>query len=523
MKFIESLSPPLKFFVVLLINFFIPGLGNLVVVGRSFGNCVLFFFCFWAWTGGNHAVTFGWAVLMAIKAFADIFPPQESAESRMRKAYPDRVRPVTRTYGKSDGQVYASANFDQKMRELEQRDFNAELAARENRDRGSAEEDAFHSDEAVSDEEFTWNDRHSSAQPLQTEQPLSIGSRDDYVTQPKAVTEKREPLHVYAKDSTKASVHSGVKVQASELPPIGRSESTLGAGKVGPPPLPENRSAGVYINADVQSSYGGDDRPLSSWFQTERDAKESGTAELLNQSTTANMLRDSKTASLLNESTTANMLRDSKTASLLSESTTANMLKDSKTEGLLNESTTANMLKDSKTENLLNRSTTADMLKDSMTTSLIKQSTSSNVLNQSTSPTMVDQASALDLAAAGGLGSAILESSLLRGYSDPLQAITDPLEAITKGASSISGNLSSENSGGSKGTPSLSLGIAESEKPFGHGFFSNDQSSLSSDASDIFAAFGVPITQKPLTSGNCPKCGAETGGGGSACAKCSGK
>lgn len=586
MKSIDRLSPTAKFLLVLLINFFIPGLGNIVVIGRSFGNCVLFLFCFWAWTGGNHAITFGWAVLMAVKALTELYPPESVTNSRIRNAYPQKSEPITRTL-ETEENSYASSNFNQKLRELEKRDFNAELVAHKRKTR----ELEMQAGDRISDEEFQWADRDSDHLEAQPEVP-KISARDavaqdssdqygselpagysDYVTIPKAKSEKNEPLHVYAKDSTKARSDSKLKppplpsysadpVQAAQKPtgtvpegtpklvqpdlPALSSADVQGATLSERGGLAHNDSAHVKIKSDSQTDY----KPYQTGRSNERAERElvSVSGASVGRTDIEPSLASGSAASQSFQSTsdgsagfqpassdgivpnTASVNAVSSAISL-TESSTANLVQPSSAT-LLNDSSNASLLSHRAVSSSSGESTasvksaTDGLLKNTSSTNLIENSSLATAsLSKSGSELLVTSTTDQLLSSTGGPSMSLL-SNVLSGaaYSDPLQTVMSAGSSIL-GPGLSGSSLNSDSSASMTGTSSSSAAdiSGQGESAFGQGFFGgSDVLNLGSNTADIFAAFGVPISSSASETTNCSKCGALLDCKSSACSACAG-
>lgn len=464
MKSIDRLSPVLKFFLVLFINFFIPGLGNLVVIGRSFGNCVLFAFCFWAWTGGNHAITFGWAVLMAIKAMADLFPPGEKGEDRMTKAYPLKKDGIVRTYEPREGSNYASSNFNQKLKELEKRDFDAELVvAKHKQALENADDESFDPDQ-VADEEFAWADREEEQKELV---PLKVAQKSD----PKSVSRK-EPLPVKKGDAKNT--------------PTNKAKSS-------PPQLPSPQVAvnKIPVAAAVSSVIADELRSAAS---------EDGASDL-----------NSGKFAIPNSSSPIEPPDVLRTPSA-SETVSASSM------DLVNQYST--LAKPDSAGTAINLEAQASSL---LTASLMNQSSNnsgslSSTNSLGTAAILGAQASSLlieqqrgDSLTANLLGGSLTASLL--GQSALGKIAADPLQTIISAGSGLSGAQSTAVAGATK--------TAE-DKPFGHEFFSSGSANLeTADAADIFAAFGVPIEQTDTIKATCPKCGVQIASVLTPCSKCS--
>lgn len=587
MKSIDRLSPTAKFLLVLLINFFIPGLGNIVVIGRSFGNCVLFLFCFWAWTGGNHAITFGWAVLMAVKALTELYPPESVTNSRIRNAYPQKSEPITRTL-ETEENSYASSNFNQKLRELEKRDFNAELVAHKKKSR----EFEMQAGDRLSDEEFEWDDRDSDHLEAQPEVP-KISARDavaqdsreqygselpagysDYVTIPKAKSEKNEPLHVYAKDSTKA--RSDSKLKPPPLPsysadPVQAARKPTGTVPEGTPKLVQpdlpavssadvqgvelsergglahNDSAHVKIKSDSETDY----KPYQTGRSSERAERElvsvsgasvgrtdiepsfsSGSASQGLQSTSDGSAGFQPASSSRIDPNIASVNAVSSAISL-TESSTANLVQPSSAT-LLNESSNASLLSHRAVSSSSGESTasvksaTDGLLKNTSSTNLIENSSLATAsLSKSGSEQLVTSTTDQLLSSTGGPSTSLL-SNVLSGaaYSDPLQTVMSAGSSIL-GPGLSGSSLNSDTPSLMTGTSSSSSSAADisgqGESAFGQGFFGgSDVLNLGSNTADIFAAFGVPISSSAPETTNCSKCGALLDCKSSACSACAG-
>lgn len=597
MKSIDRLSPTAKFLLVLLINFFIPGLGNLVVIGRSFGNCVLFFLCFWAWTGGNHAVTFGWAVLMAIKALTELFPPESVTNSRIRRAYPEKSEPITRSVEAGENS-YASSNFNHKLRELEKRDFNAELVAHKKKTR---ELDLESRAEYVSDEEFAWADRQTE-QPLASEpviMPQLIASEQaaqdspsrnqsgvpadysDYVTiLPKAVSQKNEPLHVYAKDSTKprsdakikppplpsysadpvkaadkrasSDNKAGARLVQPELPTVS-SDQVTGVSSPARDGLAGNDSAHLKIVSDSSADY----KPYQTASRTlspNPDSNASSRTDSVSPDAGARLKSEPPSSSGgigSAESDSAASIGSAGFQSASSSDPPAPRVLPVSSPISLTESSTANLVQPS-SSTLLEQSSSASLLSHQSVASSSGQSTASvkgatDSLLKNTSSASLLESSALATAKLSKSGSEHLVTSTTEqllnssagpsifSLSNPLSesVYADPLQAVIAAGSSINGpdTLSSSTAGsGASGLSEAASSIpssvgsgADGGTPFGHEFFgSSDVLKLGSNTADIFAAFGVPINSNAPEPAACPKCGVPLDSKTSSCSGCSG-
>jgi len=72
-----------KLALVIVTNFFIPALGNLILVGRTAGNFVCMIICLFAWGSHDYRIVLAWSLFMDIRAYIDIFVmPAQIAKKR---------------------------------------------------------------------------------------------------------------------------------------------------------------------------------------------------------------------------------------------------------------------------------------------------------------------------------------------------------------------------------------------------------------------------------------------------------
>ncbi len=69
----HEMAAHIKLGLALLLNFLIPGVGNILLIGRTPGNVFCLILCIWAWTGHNPLITNSWMLLMAVKAVVDLY------------------------------------------------------------------------------------------------------------------------------------------------------------------------------------------------------------------------------------------------------------------------------------------------------------------------------------------------------------------------------------------------------------------------------------------------------------------
>lgn len=478
-------------------------------------------------------------MLMAIKALTELYPPESVTNARIRRAYPEKSEPITRSVEAENS--YASSNFNQKLRELEKRDFNAELVAHKKK---TQELEVESRADDVSDEEFAWADRdpdqlvgvqpaelpHTPVkEPTVQDSPSRYQSElpadySDYVTiLPKAVSQKNEPLHVYAKDSTK--LRSDAKVKPPPLPsysadpvkavekrtgnhaesakklvqpelPAVSSDQARGVNRPGRDELAGNDSAQLKIVSDSSTDY----KPYQTGHQhlsTNPDSNESFQRDSVLSEANSGLKSDSSTgtkpdsaASIRGASFRLDYGAGNGSASIVSAGFQSASDSNDPPEPhvlpisspispiSLTESSTANLVQPS-SSTLLEQSSSASLLSHQAVASSSGQSTASvkgatDSLLKNTSSASLLESSALATANLSKSGSEHLVTSTTEqllnssagpsifSLSNPLSqsVYQDPLQAVIGAGSSIPGTDTLSSSTSSSGASGLSEGAS---------------------------------------------------------------